>query len=182
MFQRKYEVPWNNCKCVNNQIKCCKLSIFDYTCARPILCVSVHVRVRVRVRVCVFVSACVRVRECVHAWVHCLNLSSIRTTRTHTHILASRLLMILSMWTVIPFPCACLRLLQHWLCMGTSLLYVLVMVDSLWCSLKTGTTLKQLSLRARVCGGVCSLPHGKLSLADSVATEQSLPFQTEPMA
>ncbi len=35
---------------------------------------------------------------------------------------------------------------------------------------------------ARVCGGVCSLPHGKLSLADSVATEQSLPFQMEPMA
>ncbi len=77
-------------------------------------------------------------------------------------------LMILSTWTVVSFPCVCLR--SNLLRMGTSLLYVLVFKDG-----HHPKTAFPSCKCAR--GGVCSLPHGKLSLADSVATKQPLLFK-----
>ncbi len=85
--------------------------------------------------------------------------------------------MILSTWTIVSFPCVCLRWLQQLIAHGHVPADVLVMVDTAWGSLKTGITLRQLSPRVRASGGVCSLPHGKLSLADSVATKQPLLFK-----
>ncbi len=63
------------------------------------------------------------------------------------------------MWTVVSFPCVCLRLLQqHELRMGTSLLYVLVMVGT-FLRLSKDAHHPKAAFPARLCGGACCLLH-----------------------